>query len=198
MVVGALFRLRLSRRAQCEKNVETGDEHTMRMRFQSRKSDTSRNKATNFPRNTAPSRQPIFGLWYLTQHNNKAFSLFRFSARFSLLLHLKTRFDAAANRARRAYIHTSTSTTLDRLVRQHRTTHFESSDSATERFCEPSIETLSRARTRAAGGLNRHSPRFFNNAKPKQNARALCVSDVSFSPSSTWARTRLHRSRFPT
>lgn len=106
MVVGALFRLRLSRRAQCEKNVETGDEHTMRMRFQSRKSDTSRNKATNFPRNTAPSRQPIFGLWYLTQHNNKAFSLFRFSARFSLLLHLKTRFDAAANRARRAYTHT--------------------------------------------------------------------------------------------
>lgn len=103
-MVGAIFRLRLSRRAQCEKNVETGDEHTMRMRFQSRKSDTSRNKATNFPRNTAPSRQPIFGLWYLTQH--KAFSLFRFSARFSLLLHLKTRFDAAANRARRAYTHT--------------------------------------------------------------------------------------------
>ena len=53
-MVGAIFRLRLSRRAQCEKNVETGDEHTMRMRFQSRKSDdTSRNKATNFPRNTA-------------------------------------------------------------------------------------------------------------------------------------------------
>jgi hypothetical protein len=49
-MVGAIFRLRLSRRAQCEKNVETGDEHTMRMRFQSRKSDTSRNKATNFPR----------------------------------------------------------------------------------------------------------------------------------------------------
>ena len=143
MVVGALFRLRLSRRAQCEKNVETGDEHTMRMRFQSRKSDTSRNKATNFPRNTAPSRQPIFGLWYLTQH--RRFRFFAFPRGFHFY-YISKRALTPRRTARdvHTHTHTSTSTTLDRLVRQHRTTHFESSDSATERFCEPSIETLSR------------------------------------------------------
>ena len=165
----------------------------MRMRFQSRKSEDT---SDEFPaKHGNPTRRFLVCLSQLWL----SFSLFRFSARFSLY-YISKRALTPRRTARdvHTHTHTSTSTTLDRLVRQHRTTHFESFDSATERFCEPSIETLSRARTRAAGGLNRHSPRFFNNAKPKPNARALGVSDVSFSPSSTWARTRLHRSRFPT